>query len=245
MATLKNTIIDDTGYLKPATGDTGQRPISPNAGMVRWNTDKKRLEVYNGNFWKSLSKGSIIYDHFQGTTLNNSIWSTFGTANGTITISDGVCTINNDTGDSNTRIGIYSNLTFGVGMTLTVRSRNTSGRHCALIGFGESTWAPYPHTSTNGSKGVTWYSRNDNASSTLSWRNDNNVASVDDSLTEDLRDWQIFKIERLTSSKVKVYRNDILEATINDTFANNYSVYFSTDGWYNPATIEIDWVKVQ
>ena len=245
MATFKNTTINDTGFIKPASGTSGQRPGTPSAGMIRWNTTNSNMEVYNGSVWRSFYRGSVIYDKFNGASLDTSIWSTFGTDNGSITVSGGICTITNDTGDSNTRIGIYSNLTFGVGMTLTVRSRNTSGRHSALIAFGESTWAPYPHTSTDGSKGVAWYSRNDNVSSTLSWRNDSGVATTDDTLTEDLREWQIFKLKRVTASKVLVYRNNVLEATINDTFSNNYSVYFSTDGWYNPATIEIDWVKVQ
>ena len=38
MATLKNTIIDDTGYIQLPVGTTAQRPVSPVAGMVRFNT---------------------------------------------------------------------------------------------------------------------------------------------------------------------------------------------------------------
>ena len=40
MATLKNTTINDTGFLKTASGTTAQRPGSPVQGDVRWNTDE-------------------------------------------------------------------------------------------------------------------------------------------------------------------------------------------------------------
>ena len=55
MATLKNTSINDTGYIRPAAGTTAQRPSSPSTGMLRWNTTDTKLEVYNGTEWKSLS----------------------------------------------------------------------------------------------------------------------------------------------------------------------------------------------
>jgi hypothetical protein len=50
MATLKNTTIDDTGFLKVATGTSAQRP-SPQAGMGRFNTTTGVLEYYNGTTW--------------------------------------------------------------------------------------------------------------------------------------------------------------------------------------------------
>lgn len=55
MATLKNTSISDTGYLRPASGTTAQRPGSPSAGMLRWNTSDTNLEVYDGTEWKALA----------------------------------------------------------------------------------------------------------------------------------------------------------------------------------------------
>lgn len=51
MATLKNTTIDDTGFLKTATGTTAQRPGSPQTGMIRFNTDEGYIEIYNGTAW--------------------------------------------------------------------------------------------------------------------------------------------------------------------------------------------------
>jgi hypothetical protein len=55
MATLKNTIINDTGYFKYPSGTTAQRPSSPLAGMVRYNTDNSNVEYYNGTTWISVS----------------------------------------------------------------------------------------------------------------------------------------------------------------------------------------------
>ena len=53
MATLKNTLIDDTGYLQLPSGTTAQRPVSPSAGYMRWNTTESYVEVYNGSGWTS------------------------------------------------------------------------------------------------------------------------------------------------------------------------------------------------
>ena len=54
MATLKNTTINDTGYIRPAVGTEAQRPGSPTAGMIRWNTTLGFLEGYNGTEWRQL-----------------------------------------------------------------------------------------------------------------------------------------------------------------------------------------------
>ena len=56
MATLKNTTINDTGYIRPAVGTTAQRPGTPSAGMIRWNSTDTKMEVYNGTDWKALSQ---------------------------------------------------------------------------------------------------------------------------------------------------------------------------------------------
>ena len=43
-----------TGYFKVATGTTAERPASPEAGMIRFNTTTNRLECYNGSVWINL-----------------------------------------------------------------------------------------------------------------------------------------------------------------------------------------------
>lgn len=54
MATLKNTTIDDTGFLKLPSGTTAQRPGSPSAGQMRFNSTFKTVETYDGTLWRYL-----------------------------------------------------------------------------------------------------------------------------------------------------------------------------------------------
>jgi hypothetical protein len=51
MATLKNTTINDTGFLRLPVGTTAQRPASPTVGEIRYNTTIGGVEVYNGTGW--------------------------------------------------------------------------------------------------------------------------------------------------------------------------------------------------
>jgi cytoskeletal protein CcmA (bactofilin family) len=46
--------INSTGALKVPLGDTSQRPGSPVAGQIRYNTDLVRFEGYNGSNWINL-----------------------------------------------------------------------------------------------------------------------------------------------------------------------------------------------
>ena len=56
MATLKNTTINDTGFLQLPAGNTAQRPGSPSTGMIRVNTNATPylLEIYKGGAWTTL-----------------------------------------------------------------------------------------------------------------------------------------------------------------------------------------------
>jgi len=52
MATLKDTtFVDANGDLQIPAGTTAQRPPSPEAGMIRYNTDTDVVEIYNGTIW--------------------------------------------------------------------------------------------------------------------------------------------------------------------------------------------------
>lgn len=53
MATLKNIRISDQGYIQIASGNTAQRPASPQVGMIRFNTDFGVMEVYGSSGWQS------------------------------------------------------------------------------------------------------------------------------------------------------------------------------------------------
>jgi hypothetical protein len=55
MATLTTLTVNDTGYLRIPQGTTAQRPASPQAGMLRYNTDYSVNEYYNGTAWVSLN----------------------------------------------------------------------------------------------------------------------------------------------------------------------------------------------
>jgi|688.fasta_scaffold116270_3 hypothetical protein len=54
MATLKNTTINDTGYLQVPSGTTAQRPASPVNGMIRYNTTTNALEGYAAGSWVNI-----------------------------------------------------------------------------------------------------------------------------------------------------------------------------------------------
>jgi hypothetical protein len=47
-----------TGYFDLPSGTTAERPISPNSGYVRFNTDTGQYEGYNGSVWSSIGGGA-------------------------------------------------------------------------------------------------------------------------------------------------------------------------------------------
>lgn len=57
MASLKNTTINDTGFLRLPVGTTAERPGSPADGMMRKNTTLGVVEVYNSttSTWDQIS----------------------------------------------------------------------------------------------------------------------------------------------------------------------------------------------
>lgn len=55
MAILKNTIINDNSSLTLPAGTTAQRPASPAAGMIRYNTTINDTEYYDGAAWRPIS----------------------------------------------------------------------------------------------------------------------------------------------------------------------------------------------
>jgi len=61
MASLKNTTItSSTGYLGLPSGTGTQRP-SPTTGMMRYNSSRSEVEVYDGNKWMSAQKRKENY----------------------------------------------------------------------------------------------------------------------------------------------------------------------------------------
>jgi hypothetical protein len=57
MANLRNTNIDSTAHIRLPNGTTAQRPASPQAGMLRFNTTFNITEFYNGSHWIDAESG--------------------------------------------------------------------------------------------------------------------------------------------------------------------------------------------
>lgn len=53
MANLKNTVINDSGFLQLPSGTTTERPTSPTIGMMRYNSEYDINEFYGENNWRN------------------------------------------------------------------------------------------------------------------------------------------------------------------------------------------------
>ncbi len=185
-----------------------------------------------------------LYDDFSENPLNSDIWETFGEEHGSISIDNGELTISQTAGGTGINlIGIASKAKFPVGSIYRAKVKNTSGRHAAVIGFGQAPWPNYPHGGNN--IGLTWYSRADNISSVISYCDENISKGSFNDITQDLRDYQIIEFHRIDETKVEIYRNQVLEKTINNLkWEDDYSFYISLDGHTRPHTVVVDWVEV-
>jgi len=95
MATLKNTTINDTGYLQLPTGTTAQRPVSASAGYMRWNTNENAVELYDGTQWENLKFEIPAIDEYLLVQARNEGIKVFQTSNyGFFTGSDLLTTTN-------------------------------------------------------------------------------------------------------------------------------------------------------
>ena len=70
MATLKNVTVNDTGFIRIATGTTAERPGTPTAGMMRYNTDLSANEFYNGSQWVTVGDASVGTSSTGGSITN-------------------------------------------------------------------------------------------------------------------------------------------------------------------------------
>jgi len=50
MSTLKNTTVNDTGYIQLPVGTSEQRPANPVVGMIRFNTTLNYVEIYTSAY---------------------------------------------------------------------------------------------------------------------------------------------------------------------------------------------------
>lgn len=58
----------------PPTGTTAQRPATAAAGMLRYNTDLAKVELYNGTSWGSVGGGAAISDSGPANPQPGDLW---------------------------------------------------------------------------------------------------------------------------------------------------------------------------
>jgi len=66
MATLTNTVINDTGSLTLPSGTTGERSVTPATGMSRINTTNLNFETYSSTAWQTSVTMTEIYVYLWG-----------------------------------------------------------------------------------------------------------------------------------------------------------------------------------
>lgn len=118
MATLKNTTINDTGYIQLPVGTTAQRPVTPTAGMMRINTSTSSLEFYNGTSWmivvSSLPVTSGLVGWYLPDNYNSGVWTDISGSGNNATLTTGTPTKSTHNGTN-----------FGANATFTVVSGDT------------------------------------------------------------------------------------------------------------------------
>ena len=95
-----NISMTGTGAIDVASGTAAQRPGTPSAGMIRFNTDDTTFEGYDGSAWGAIGGGggasgggsdAVFYENGQTVTSDYSITSsTNAMSAGPITINSGI-----------------------------------------------------------------------------------------------------------------------------------------------------------
>jgi hypothetical protein len=134
LAELKNTVIDDTGFLRLPSGTTAQRPGSPVAGMMRYNNETNRLEIYDGSEWKLyFNYPYYLINGLSGKFFNGSWRSTISTGNiGTLPL-----TTTNDSSNVTGTAGLPSaDHRYGVNLWPSIAYGNGIGDNYGFIAIG-------------------------------------------------------------------------------------------------------------
>ena len=90
MASIKNTIINDTGYLRLPVGSTAQR-VSGVAGDMRYNNQSNYPEYYNGSSWVRIGAFNATATVSATVTGGNNVY-TF-TSPGSFTVTAGATNV--------------------------------------------------------------------------------------------------------------------------------------------------------
>jgi hypothetical protein len=138
VATLKNTTINDTGYMQLPVGTTAQRPASPVNGMLRYNSTTSVIEMYLSGSWVTVASNAVVSTNLilhldAGNTSSypgsGTVWTDLSGSNNNFNID---ATAYNSTGvkymDFNGSYGIAKNsadisLTDATGVTYCVWTR--------------------------------------------------------------------------------------------------------------------------
>ena len=95
-----NISMTGTGAIDVASGTAAERPGTPSAGMIRFNTDDTTFEGYDGSAWGAIGGGggasgggsdAVFYENGQTVTSDYTITaSTNAMSAGPITINSGI-----------------------------------------------------------------------------------------------------------------------------------------------------------
>jgi hypothetical protein len=88
-----NTVIYNDRVFQVGAGTTAQRPASPQAGMIRFNTDLGSYEGYDGSEWSSIGGSGGIDDVFYENA--QTIAANYTLVTGRNAMTAGPVTINN------------------------------------------------------------------------------------------------------------------------------------------------------
>ena len=96
MSSLKNTTISDNIFLQLPAGTDAQRPGSPTAAQLRYNTTSGNLEAYSslGTAWKTVepnhvaATGGVVYDTTDGNGSNYRVHVFNQIGNSTLTVTE-------------------------------------------------------------------------------------------------------------------------------------------------------------
>ncbi|MDE2106485.1 MAG: hypothetical protein KGL39_55235 [Patescibacteria group bacterium] len=73
-AATGDATMGSTGYFTFPSGTTAQRPSTPAAGMVRYNTDTSKLEGYLAGAWGAVNASVVISTTAPTSPVNNDLW---------------------------------------------------------------------------------------------------------------------------------------------------------------------------
>ncbi len=149
-----NPILPGTGSVTIPSGSSTQRPVTPTAGMLRFNTTSLVPETYNGTSWLTLANsGTVTSVAANGGTTGLNFSGSPIISSGTLTLSGTLATTNGGTGitsmgTANQVLGVntagngleYKNIVAGDGVSVTPTTNNVTVALANGYGQGGSVY---------------------------------------------------------------------------------------------------------